>query len=163
MMWRVVMQCFATLGKEWRDLAQGYNKLITGQDREEPRWEQCMATLTGSLGIGLSSLYVKHHFKADSKKSVSRPAPADLPRTTLERHQTNRSIEPTQALSMVEYIHTEFLQMLSEVEWMDKKTIDQAIEKAKTISTHIGYPDELLDDDKVGDLYQNVSKSLDTS
>lgn len=72
MMWRVVMQCFATLGKEWRDLAQGYNKLITGQDREEPRWEQCMATLTGSLGIGLSSLYVRNHFKAESKKSVSR-------------------------------------------------------------------------------------------
>ena len=46
-------------------------KLIIEQDREEPRWEQCMATLTGSLGIGLSSLYVKHHFKAESKNSVN--------------------------------------------------------------------------------------------
>lgn len=57
---------------------------------------------------------------------------------------------------MVKYIHSEFLQMLSENEWMDKKTIDHAIEKAKTISTHIGYPDQLLDDDKVGELYENV-------
>ena len=58
---------------------------------------------------------------------------------------------------MVQYIQSEFLQMLSENEWMDKKTIDHAIEKAKTISTHIGYPDQLLDDDKVGELYENVS------
>lgn len=63
------------------------------------------------------------------------------------------------ALEMVKYIHSEFLQMLGENEWMDKKTIDHAIEKAKTISTHIGYPDQLLDDDKVGELYENVSSS----
>lgn len=44
MMWRVVLQCFATLGKRWRELAQEYNKVITGQDREEPRWEQCMVS-----------------------------------------------------------------------------------------------------------------------
>lgn len=70
MMWRVVLQSFATLGKRWRELAQEYNKVITGQDREEPRWEQCMASLTGSLGIALSSLYVRHHFKEDSKEMV---------------------------------------------------------------------------------------------
>lgn len=44
-MWRVVLQCFATLGKRWRELAQEYNKVITGQDREEPRWEQCMTSV----------------------------------------------------------------------------------------------------------------------
>ena len=63
MMWRVTLQSFAVLGRKWRDLAQEYNKVITGQDREEPRWEQCMASLTGSLGIALSSLYVRNHFK----------------------------------------------------------------------------------------------------
>lgn len=47
MMWRVTLQSFAVLGRKWRDLAQEYNKVITGQDREEPRWEQCMASLTG--------------------------------------------------------------------------------------------------------------------
>ena len=65
MMWRVTLQSFAVLGRKWRDLAQEYNKVITGQDREEPRWEQCMASLTGSLGIALSSLYVRNHFKGN--------------------------------------------------------------------------------------------------
>ena len=71
MIWRVVLQSFATLGKPWRELAQEYNKVITGQDREEPRWEQCMSSLTGTLGIALSSLYVKHHFRGTSKKQAS--------------------------------------------------------------------------------------------
>lgn len=66
MMWRVTLQSFAVLGRKWRDLAQEYNKVITGQDREEPRWEQCMASLTGSLGIALSSLYVRNHFRGQS-------------------------------------------------------------------------------------------------
>jgi predicted metalloendopeptidase len=66
MMWRVTLQSFAVLGRKWRDLAQEYNKVITGQDREEPRWEQCMASLTGSLGIALSSLYVRNHFKGQT-------------------------------------------------------------------------------------------------
>ena len=71
MLWRTVLQSFATLGKKWRELAQEFNTVITGQAREEPRWEQCMASLTGSLGIALSSLYVRHHFKGDSKDIVS--------------------------------------------------------------------------------------------
>lgn len=71
MMWRIVLQCYTTLGKRWRELAQEYNKVITGQDREEPRWEQCMSSLTGSLGVALSSLYVKNHFKEGSKYMVS--------------------------------------------------------------------------------------------
>jgi predicted metalloendopeptidase len=72
MLWRVVLQSFATLGKKWRELAQEYNTVITGQAREEPRWEQCMSSLTGSLGIALSSLYVRHNFKGDSKHIVSK-------------------------------------------------------------------------------------------
>lgn len=71
MLWRCVLQCFTTLGRKWRDAAQGYSKIITGQDREEPRWEQCLSSLTGSLGIAFSSLYVKHYFKEDSKKAVN--------------------------------------------------------------------------------------------
>lgn len=70
MMWRVVLQGYATLGKKWRELAQEYNKVVTGQDREEPRWEQCLSALTGSTGIALSSLYVKNHFKEEAKEMV---------------------------------------------------------------------------------------------
>ncbi|RWS10237.1 membrane metallo-endopeptidase-like 1 [Dinothrombium tinctorium] len=135
MIWRVVLQSFATLGKLWRELAQEYNKVITGQDREEPRWEQCMSSLTGSLGIALSSLYVKHHFKGESK---------DM------------------ALDMVNYIHREFLRMLDELDWMDKQTVDYARAKAKAISSYIGYPEQILDDEKVGKLYETLNLTMES-
>lgn len=58
---------------------------------------------------------------------------------------------------MVNYIHKEFLKILDEIDWMDEKTTQRAREKALAIVSYIGYPDELLDDKKVGDLYANVS------
>uniref|UniRef100_T1JUD6 Peptidase M13 N-terminal domain-containing protein n=1 Tax=Tetranychus urticae TaxID=32264 RepID=T1JUD6_TETUR len=133
MMWRIVLQCYTTLGKRWRELAQEYNKVITGQDREEPRWEQCMSSLTGSLGVALSSLYVKNHFKEGSKYM---------------------------ALEMVNYIHKEFLTILDEVDWMDANTTQRAREKANAIVSYIGYPDELLNNSKVGELYTNVLEQI---
>lgn len=129
MLWRVTLQSFAVLGRKWRELAQEYNKVITGQDREEPRWEQCLASLSGSLGIALSSLYVRHHFKGDSKH---------------------------RALEMVDYIHREFLKMLDEVTWMDEGTRERAIQKAHAITPYIGYPDNLLNDTLVGELYKQL-------
>lgn len=119
MMWRVTLQSFAVLGRKWRDLAQEYNKVITGQDREEPRWEQCMASLTGSLGIALSSLYVKNHFKG---RHTMTPNP-DLNDSLLIGGSKETAME------MVDYIHKEFLQLLNEVDWMDDNTRQRGIEK----------------------------------
>lgn len=57
---------------------------------------------------------------------------------------------------MVNYIHKEFLTILDEVDWMDENTTQRARDKANAIVSYIGYPDELLNNSKVGDLYTNV-------
>lgn len=129
LIWRVVMQSISTLGKRWRDFAQSYSSVITGQEREEPRWEQCLSSLTGTLGIAISSMYVKNHFKSDSKGL---------------------------ALEMVHYIRNEFLNILEQVDWMDEETKREAKAKADAISAYIGYPDELLNDTLVEDLYSGL-------
>lgn len=129
MIWRVVLQSISTLGRKWRDLAQGYNAVITGQEREEPRWEQCLSSLTGTLGIAISSMYVKNHFKSDSKE---------------------------QAMEMVGYIKREFTNILDQVDWMDEATRLEAKAKADSIATYIGYPDELLNDTLIEHLYAGL-------
>ncbi|XP_076365013.1 neprilysin-2-like isoform X2 [Tachypleus tridentatus] len=134
MLWRVVLQSFAMLSKPWRDLVQDYNAVITGKTRESPRWEKCMGTLTGSLGVALASLYVRNHFQEESKES---------------------------SLEMVNYIHKEFVKILGEVDWMDEKTRERAKEKAGTIQPYIGYPDELLEVDKVAEIYENLTLTSD--
>ncbi|KAF8774872.1 Neprilysin-2 like protein [Argiope bruennichi] len=70
MMWRAAGQTLSLLSKDWRALAQEYSTVITGKSQEEPRWEQCLSSLSGSLGIALSSYYVRNYFKDGSKDSV---------------------------------------------------------------------------------------------
>lgn len=134
MIWRVVAQSLSILSKEFRDIAQEYSSVITGKSQEEPRWEQCLSSLTGSLGIALSSYYVRHYFKEESKDT---------------------------ALELVKYIHKEFLNILDEIDWMDQETKKQARAKANTIKPYIGYPKELLNNTAVMNLYENLTISND--
>lgn len=58
---------------------------------------------------------------------------------------------------MVTDIRNEFEDILKSVSWMDEKTRTNAIDKAKSMSTHIAYPDELLDNKKLEAFYEDVS------
>lgn len=129
MMWRVVGQAFPMLGRAWGEISQHYSAILTGKVRQEARWEHCLGTLSGSLSTALASLYVRNHFKEGSK---------DL------------------ALEMVNYIHREFLKIVDKVDWMDSKTRERAKEKAEHMETYIGYPNELLDDWRVADIYKGL-------
>ncbi|XP_003739567.2 neprilysin-2 [Galendromus occidentalis] len=134
MIWRVVLQSYATLGKAWRDRLLEFNAALSGKTRESPRWEQCMTSLTGSMALSLANLYVKNYFREDSKDS---------------------------ALTMVKYITNEFLKMLKEVPWMDPDTRHRAKEKAEAIVPYIGYPSELLNDTLLVEHYENVTMAPD--
>lgn len=129
LMWRVVGQAFPTLHRAWGEISQHYSSILTGKVRQEARWEHCLGTLSGSLSTALASLYVRHHFQDGSK---------DL------------------ALEMVNYIHREFLHVLSNVDWMDSQTKERAREKAESMATYIGYPNELLEEWKVSDIYDGL-------
>lgn len=58
---------------------------------------------------------------------------------------------------MVSDIRAEFEEILKKVDWMDDATRANAIDKARSMSTHIAYPDELLDDRKLEEFYEGVS------
>lgn len=60
------------------------------------------------------------------------------------------------AIEMVADIRTEFEDILKKVDWMDEETKQNALDKAKSMATHIAYPDELLDNKKLEDFYQSV-------
>lgn len=59
---------------------------------------------------------------------------------------------------MVRFIRKEFIKMLQMVEWMDSETKQMAIEKAQSITAHIGYSPEILDEQKVLELFDGVNK-----
>lgn len=82
-----------------------------------------------SLAISVGSLYVRKHFNRDSKAI---------------------------ALEMVNNIRTVFSQILDEVQWMDAATKQEAKKKLHSMTTHIGYPDEMLDNEKLEEYYRKL-------
>jgi len=57
---------------------------------------------------------------------------------------------------MVKSIKEEFEMILKKVSWMDDTTRQAALSKVKSMVTHIGYPDELMDDQKLIEFYKKV-------
>lgn len=76
-----------------------------------------------------SALYVRKYFSSESKQ---------------------------QASDLVRQIKQQFKNLLKSVDWMDEETRQSAVEKADTVSDHIGYPDELLDDEELQETFKEV-------
>jgi len=79
----------------------------------------------------VGAMYVREYFKEEARQSVN---------------------------EMVKDIQAVFNGIIDELDWMDDGTRGRAKEKAAAMTTHIAYPDELLDDKKLIDLYANVKK-----
>lgn len=60
------------------------------------------------------------------------------------------------SIELVNNIREEFINILQDVSWMDNDTRRAALDKAKALENHISYPDELLDDKKLIEHYENI-------
>ena len=105
------------------------NKVLNGQKTEKPRWKKCTGIVMPNFMVAFSALYVRNHFDPKSKKV---------------------------ALEMVNAIREEFEEILEKVSWMDETTRAAALSKVKKIKVHIGYPDELIDDQNLIKYYEKV-------
>jgi predicted metalloendopeptidase len=138
-MWRVSSFSSYFLTKAIRKRQNEYANEVSGTEDEEPRWKECVDIVTGSVPIAIGAQYVRQYFKKESKAA---------------------------ALDMVNRIKAEFEKTLKTVPWMDNETRKSALQKLASMTTYIGYPDELMDDDKLIEHYKNLdfdeSKYLET-
>lgn len=91
--------------------------------------------IVSSLPISVGALYVRKYFDEESKKA---------------------------AVDLVTNIQEEYVNILREVSWMDEGTRAAAIEKAKSMTSHIAYPDELIDNNKLEEYYQGLELEPDS-
>ncbi|XP_034935733.1 neprilysin-2-like [Chelonus insularis] len=131
-MQRVAAGSVSFLNDEIRKKQLQFSRVVTGKTEREPRWMECISIVSGRLSLSVGALYVKKYFNENAKKN---------------------------AVEMVRDIKQQFSKMLETVDWMDKKTRKHAILKAATMTTHIAYPDELLNDTKLEDFYKNLEFS----
>ena len=66
------------------------------------------------------------------------------------------------AVEMVDNIRDTFIESLDTVDWMDPGTRARAKDKARAMVEYIGYPRELLDTDKLGELYNGLEMGQDS-
>ncbi|KAK9722859.1 Peptidase family M13 [Popillia japonica] len=135
LLWRAVASSVSYLTEELRNRQLQYHTIATGKTERVSRWKECIDIVAGSLSNAagaLYALYVRKYFHEDARQN---------------------------AKEMVADIRAEFKEILRKVDWMDDKTRQSALEKADAMATHIAYPDELLDDSKLGEFYHDLDLS----
>lgn len=129
-MWRTSASAADMMSKEIRNRHLEFSKVISGKKSFQKRWEECVDMVSDNLPIATSALYIKHYFKKESREI---------------------------ALEMVDAIRDEFQSILKAVPWMDDTTKESALEKAKKMQNHIGYPNELMDNKNLIHYYGSLT------
>ncbi|RZC36911.1 endothelin-converting enzyme 1-like, partial [Asbolus verrucosus] len=130
MFWKTVRTIIPFLNDELRTLQLNFIKTLSGRSERDLRWRECIHYIIRELYIASGALYVKHFFKKEAKQTM---------------------------LELVGNIKHEFIEILRTTDWMDNVTRQHALEKAEVMQSHIAYPDELLDSNKVDEYYKNLT------
>ncbi|KAE8748157.1 hypothetical protein FOCC_FOCC005160 [Frankliniella occidentalis] len=134
LLWRACSSTLSYLHDSVRDRQLKFYTALSGRTERESRWKECVDLASGSMSLSIGSLYVRRYFKEDSKRA---------------------------ALEMVNNIRQEMYKVLKSVPWMDDATRQAALEKAYSMTNHIAYPDELLDNSKLDKFYEGLEVNED--
>lgn len=129
MMWRATSSVSSFLDDKVRNRVLGFLKIQSGTQEYEPRWKECVGMTAKYLPVATGALYVRKYFSEGAKDA---------------------------ATEMVKTISSEFKGILEDVSWMDENTKASALEKLRKIENHIGYPSELMDDQKLIEFHENA-------
>lgn len=129
MMWRAARASLGYFTEDARKIQLDFAKNVTGKKSDTDRWKQCTGAATGSFSSPIGSMYVQKHFKEEAKSSMD---------------------------EMVRDIRNEFENIINEVDWMDDKTKLRAKAKLGSMKEYIGYPDEILENWRLEELYEKL-------
>ena len=99
-----------------------YNRVMSGQKEQKPRWKRAVAILDGSLGEEIGRLYVAQYFPESAKKRME---------------------------NLVKNLQRAYEIRIKDLNWMSDETKKQALEKLHTFRAKIGYPDKWRDYSKL--------------
>lgn len=129
MMWRAARASVGFLNGEIRAIGEEFVKNVTGKTETPPRWKKCVGSAAGSFSAAVGKMYVQQHFNHKAKDSM---------------------------LEMVTDVRQEFSMILDEITWMDPMTKKRAHRKLSTIKEYIGYPEEILNNTALEELYKGL-------
>lgn len=133
---RIINGATSLLDEKTYDIAfDFYNREMSGQKEQKPRWKRAVGMIDGSLGELVGQIYVKKYFPASAKKRMEQ---------------------------LVKNLQKSYEARIKNLEWMSDDTKKQAIEKLHTFKAKIGYPDKWRDYSKLeitdDSLYANMMR-----
>eukprot|EP00095_Tigriopus_kingsejongensis_P007986 snap_masked-scaffold269_size230758-processed-gene-0.4 protein:Tk07986 transcript:snap_masked-scaffold269_size230758-processed-gene-0.4-mRNA-1 annotation:"PREDICTED: neprilysin-2" len=144
MMWRVARASIGYLNRAAQDVAEEFAKNVTGKTATIPRWKLCVGSAAGSFSAAIGKMYVLQHFNHKAKDIM-------LEMVTDIREEFRKIIDERPAISnpVEAYLHLQ-------ITWMDVSTKTRAHEKLEGIKEYIAYPEEILDDKNLEDIYKDL-------
>lgn len=117
--WKVLNATAAYLHRQAVDLQFGfYGTTLTGAREQKPRWKRVIGHANSMMGELLGQEFVKVAFTPESKQKVN---------------------------EMVDNLSISFRERISNLEWMSPETKGKALEKLRSFSRKLGYPDKWTD------------------
>ena len=132
--WRVILESTSILSQKWALMGRKVWKELDGRPKLRNKWKYCVSVVKKYFDLGVSALYVQNL-----------PGGED---------QQSRLVK-----KIVNYIKDAFLDTLETNTWMDDDTKKEAINKTSKMRLHVGYPNELLNETAVNDIYEIVHLS----
>lgn len=127
--WMLVQSLTSCLSKPFRDASKVLRKALIGSEGGEASWRYCVSDTNSIIGFALGAMFVREVFHGDSK---------------------------IMAEQMIEEIREAFKKNLPTLSWMDPETRQLAREKANAITDMIGFPDFILNPEKLDKKYEGL-------
>lgn len=105
-LWRFISKLVGSLDKRFVDKQQEYYGAIYGTQSTPPRWKSCTLLVNKKMGMAVGALFVRRHFNEQSKKKAE---------------------------EMISDIKAAFLEILTNVDWMDNETREVARDRKSVV------------------------------
>ncbi len=117
-LWKYVNQASGKLSDKFTDANFEFSKVLSGVQKQRPRWKRALSATEGALGEAVGQLYVEKYFPQSSKDYM---------------------------IGLVENLRTALGKHIINLTWMSDDTKLNAIKKLNAFTVKIGYPDKWKD------------------
>ena len=116
--WNVLNSSSIYLSSAFVDERFNFNRVLSGQREQTPRWQTVSALIDAQLSDLLGQLYVDKYFKPEAKQRM---------------------------LELVNNLQQTFAGRIKQLDWMSDETKTRALEKLNAFAKKIAYPDKWRD------------------
>jgi len=127
--WHVIRVYGKYIKERLQEPLKKLRKTLTGVKIDPPRSEYCVRIVDGIMGMAASKLFIEKAFAGDSKQAAEKT---------------------------IEYIKEAMNHRIPQMPWIDRQTRNLAIRKVFSLTDKIGYPDFVMDPEKVKEEYDGL-------